>query len=102
MDYPLFLTLIARKLGTDSMFLLAYSVIMLNTDAHNPQRKGEAMSKAQFVANNRRAQFHALYGDFEGVGAVTHAFNNNRRAPDLLVLSEVIMASIYDEIQVRD
>jgi brefeldin A-inhibited guanine nucleotide-exchange protein len=31
---------------------LAYSVIMLNTDAHNPQVK-KRMTKADFVKNNR-------------------------------------------------
>lgn len=70
---PLFQTMVARKLGSDSMFVLAYSVIMLNTDAHNPRLKGERINKADFISNNRRS-------------------------PDLAVLSEVIMASIYDEI----
>ena len=73
-ELPMFLAMVARKLGTDTMFVLAYSVIMLNTDAHNPQLKGnERISKAQFI-------------------------ENNKRSPDLAAISEVIMASLYDEI----
>ena len=52
-------------------------MIQLNTDAHNPRLKGERMSKSEFV-------------------------QNNRRSPDLLVLSEVIMASLYDEIHANE
>lgn len=36
----------------DGVFILAYSTIMLNTDAHNPQVKNK-MTKAQFVGTNR-------------------------------------------------
>ena len=73
-ELPMFLAMVARKLGTDTMFVLAYSVIMLNTDAHNPRlQKTERISKAQFI-------------------------ENNKRSPDLAAISEVIMASLYDEI----
>lgn len=73
-ELPMFLAMVARKLGTDTMFVLAYSVIMLNTDAHNPRlQKAERISKAQFI-------------------------ENNKRSPDLAAISEVIMASLYDEI----
>lgn len=38
----------------DVGYILAFSLIMLNTDAHNPNIKQEnKMTKAQFVANNR-------------------------------------------------
>lgn len=38
----------------DTAFILAYSVIMLNTDAHNPNIKPEKrMTKAGFISNNR-------------------------------------------------
>lgn len=36
----------------DGAYVLAYSVILLNTDAHNPQVK-KRMTKADFVKNNR-------------------------------------------------
>jgi brefeldin A-inhibited guanine nucleotide-exchange protein len=38
--------------NADTAYVLAYSVIMLNTDAHNPMVK-QKMSKAEFVKNNR-------------------------------------------------
>eukprot|EP00891_Asterochloris_glomerata_P002829 jgi/Astpho2/2829/e_gw1.00050.8.1_t len=38
--------------SADVAYVLAYSVIMLNTDAHNPQVKVK-MSKQEFVRNNR-------------------------------------------------
>jgi hypothetical protein len=73
-ELPMFLAMVARKLGTDTMFVLSYSIIMLNTDAHNPRLSGsERMSKAQFI-------------------------ESNNRTPDLAAISEVIMASLYDEI----
>ena len=77
-ELPVFLAMVARKLGTDTMFVLAYSIIMLNTDAHNPRLSGsERISKAQFI-------------------------ENNRRSPDLAAISEVIMASLYDEIVTKE
>lgn len=36
----------------DAAYVLAYSVIMLNTDLHNPQVK-KRMSKEDFIKNNR-------------------------------------------------
>ncbi|KAF8913871.1 hypothetical protein CPB84DRAFT_1669746 [Gymnopilus junonius] len=38
--------------SAESAYVLAYSVIMLNTDAHNPQIK-KRMTKADFLKNNR-------------------------------------------------
>eukprot|EP00898_Chlorokybus_atmophyticus_P004086 jgi/Chlat1/4679/Chrsp3S05617 len=38
--------------SADTAYVLAYSVIMLNTDAHNPGVKSK-MSKADFIKNNR-------------------------------------------------
>ena len=38
--------------GLDAAYILAYSVIMLNTDAHNPQIK-KRMTKPDFLKNNR-------------------------------------------------
>ncbi|KAK0190769.1 hypothetical protein F5146DRAFT_1137595 [Armillaria mellea] len=38
--------------NADAAYVLSYSVIMLNTDAHNPQVK-KRMTKAEFIKNNR-------------------------------------------------
>ena len=38
--------------SADTAYVLAYSVIMLNTDAHNPQVKVK-MTKEGFIKNNR-------------------------------------------------
>lgn len=37
----------------DSVYIMAYSVIMLNTDQHNPQYKGRRMTEEDFIRNNR-------------------------------------------------
>jgi brefeldin A-inhibited guanine nucleotide-exchange protein len=37
---------------TDAAYILAYSIILLNTDAHSPQIKNR-MTKADFIKNNR-------------------------------------------------
>ena len=40
--------------NADTGFVLSYSVIMLNTDAHNPNIKPERrMTKEGFISNNR-------------------------------------------------
>ena len=39
--------------SSDTVMVLAYSCIMLNTDLHNPQVKKNKMSRDQFVRNNR-------------------------------------------------
>lgn len=45
----------AHKMGNDTAFVLAYSTIMLNTDAHNPRLTGQArMTKKEFIEGNRR------------------------------------------------
>ncbi|KAH7887776.1 hypothetical protein F5I97DRAFT_2011766, partial [Phlebopus sp. FC_14] len=38
--------------NADTAYVLAYSIIMLNTDAHNPQIKNR-MTKSDFIRNNR-------------------------------------------------
>jgi len=38
--------------NADTAYVLAYSVIMLNVDQHNPQVK-KRMNKAEFIKNNR-------------------------------------------------
>ena len=38
--------------SADTAYILAYSVIMLNTDQHNTQVK-KRMTKAEFIKNNR-------------------------------------------------
>lgn len=55
--------------SADTAFILAYSVIMLQTDAHNPNIKQEKkMTKAGFIGNNRCAEGS---GDARGK-ATTH------------------------------
>lgn len=39
--------------SADTAMIIAYSIIMLNTDLHNPQVKKNKMSREQFVKNNR-------------------------------------------------
>ncbi|GMF38798.1 unnamed protein product [Phytophthora fragariaefolia] len=39
--------------SADTAMIIAYSIIMLNTDLHNPNVKKNKMSKEQFVKNNR-------------------------------------------------
>ena len=52
----------------DTAFILAYSIIMLHTDAHNPNIKPEKkMSKENFLKNNRGiANGSDLPGEFLG------------------------------------
>jgi Sec7-like guanine-nucleotide exchange factor len=45
-------------LRTDVAYVLAYSVIMLNTDAHNPNVK-RRMTLPEFIKNNRGTCVHA-------------------------------------------
>lgn len=74
LDLITFLTMMAHKMGNDTAFVLSYSAIMLNTDAHNPRLTGQArMSKAVFI-------------------------ESNRRTPDLANLSDMFMGGVYDEI----
>jgi brefeldin A-inhibited guanine nucleotide-exchange protein len=60
--------------NADTAYILAFSVIMLNTDAHNPNLKSKRMTKAEFVKNNR-------------------GINDGQDLP------EELLAEIYDEIQ---
>ncbi|WVF69296.1 hypothetical protein IAT40_004072 [Kwoniella sp. CBS 6097] len=39
--------------NADAVYIHAFAVIMLNTDAHNPNLKQKRMTKAEFVKNNR-------------------------------------------------
>ena len=57
----------------EAAYVLAYSTILLNTDAHNPQVK-RRMSKEEFIRNNR------------GINDGTD-------------LPEALLSAIYDEIQ---
>lgn len=62
--------------NADTAYILAFSVILLNTDAHNPQVK-KPMTKLEFVKNNR--------GIDDG---------ND--------LPEVLLSTIYDEINANE
>ena len=73
-DFITFLAILAFKNGFDCAFVLAYSIIMLNTDLHNEKLGTQKrLTKAQFLANNRRS-------------------------PDLATLSDEYLGGIYDEI----
>jgi len=60
--------------NADTAYILAFSVIMLNTDAHNKNMKQKRMSKAEFVKNNR-------------------GINDGKDLP------EDFLGEVYDEIQ---
>jgi brefeldin A-inhibited guanine nucleotide-exchange protein len=59
--------------NADTAYVLAYSVIMLNTDQHSSKLKGKRMTKDDFIKNNR-------------------GINDNADLPD------EYLSSIYDEI----
>jgi brefeldin A-inhibited guanine nucleotide-exchange protein len=65
----------------DTAYVLAYSTIMLNTDAHNPQVK-KRMTKADFVKNNR-------------------GINDNADLPEEL-LSAIFDDIVSNEIRMKD
>lgn len=65
----------------DAAYVLAYSVILLNTDAHNPQVK-KRMTKAEFTRNNR-------------------GINDNNDLPEEF-LSEIYDDIVSNEIRMKD
>ena len=75
-NFLTFLTMMAFKLGFDCAFVLAYTTIMLNTDAHNQKLKGQKrLTCEEFITNNRRspdlasitdAYFEQLYEEIKG------------------------------------
>ncbi|KAG6854759.1 hypothetical protein C0991_001186 [Blastosporella zonata] len=67
--------------NADTAYVLAYSVIMLNTDAHSPQIKNR-MTKADFTKNNR-------------------GINDNNDLPEEF-LSEVYDEIVSNEIRMKD
>ena len=60
--------------NADTAYILAFSVIMLNTDAHNKNLKQKRMTKTEFVKNNR-------------------GINDGKDLP------EDFLGEVYDEIQ---
>lgn len=64
--------------NADTAYILAFSVIMLNTDAHNKNlAKAKRMSKADFIKNNR-------------------GINDGKDLP------EAMLSDVYDEIQTNE
>ena len=63
--------------NADTAYILAFSVIMLNTDAHNKNLKQKRMTKTEFVKNNR-------------------GINDGKDLP------EDFLGEIYDEIQANE
>ena len=77
-DFITFLAILAFKNGFDCAFVLAYSIIMLNTDLHNEKLGTQKrLTKAQFLANNRRS-------------------------PDLATLSDQYLGAIYNEVLMKE
>jgi brefeldin A-inhibited guanine nucleotide-exchange protein len=66
----------SSSIHTDAAYVLAYSVILLNTDHYNPQVK-KRMTKADFIKNNR-------------------GINDNADLP------EQFLSDIYDEIDLNE
>ncbi|ORX40224.1 hypothetical protein BD324DRAFT_644628 [Kockovaella imperatae] len=60
--------------NADTAYILAFSIIMLNTDAHNKNYKAKRMTKEEFIRNNR-------------------GINDGNNLP------EEFLTDIYDEIQ---
>ena len=63
--------------NADTAYVLAYSVIMLNTDQHSSKMKGRRMNKEDFIKNNR-------------------GINDNQDLPDEYI------GSIFDEIATNE
>ena len=63
--------------NADTAYILAFSTIMLNTDAHSPQIKKGRMTKADFLKNNSKID-------------------------DGKDLPEQVLSDIYDEIQTNE
>jgi hypothetical protein len=78
----------------EGIFLLAYSAVMLNVDAHNPNLQGhKRMSREQFLRNNRgidggkdidRQVLHELYASVSA-----NQLTVNEQAPKELVPGEI-------------
>ena len=66
---------------SDTAYVLAYSTILLNTDAHNPQVKTR-MTKADFIKNNR-------------------GINDGHDLPDAL-LESIYNEIVNNEIRMKD
>ena len=63
--------------NADTAYILAFSIIMLNTDAHNKNYKQKRMTKEEFIRNNR-------------------GINDGQNLP------EEFLVDIYEEIQVNE
>lgn len=68
--------------NADTAYILAFSVIMLNTDAHNKNLKGRRMTKEEFLKNNR-------------------GINDGQNLPDAF-LEEVFEEIQTNEIKMKD
>ncbi|KAI9805094.1 MAG: hypothetical protein M1825_000928 [Sarcosagium campestre] len=72
--------------NADTAYVLAYSVIMLNTDQHSVKLKGKRMTKEDFIKNNRGINDNAdlpdeyLSGIFEEIARNEIVLNTEREA----------------------
>ncbi len=62
--------------NADTAYVLAYSVIMLNTDQHSVKHKGARMTKGDFIKNNRGINDNADLPD-EYLGSIYDEINHN-------------------------
>lgn len=62
--------------NADTAYVLAYSVIMLNTDQHSSKLKGRRMTKEEFIKNNRGINDNKDLPD-EYLGAIFDEIANN-------------------------
>ncbi|KAI9893598.1 MAG: guanine nucleotide exchange protein for ADP-robosylation factor [Vezdaea aestivalis] len=72
--------------NADTAYVLAYSVIMLNTDQHSTKMKGRRMTKEDFIKNNRGINDSAdlpdeyLVGIFEEIASSEIVLDTEREA----------------------
>ena len=62
--------------NADTAYVLAYSVVMLNTDQHSSKLKGPRMTKEDFIKNNRGINDNADLPD-EYLGAIYDEISHN-------------------------
>ena len=110
--------MMARRLGNDTLFVLAYSTIQLNTDAWNPGCPGPLGAFSRLSIFHGESVFSmALLCVRAGRLTRTRRFparavqkrmsqrdfiDNNRRSPDLVNLTEAYLNEVYAEIQIAE
>ena len=108
----------ARRLGNDTLFVLAYSTIQLNTDAWNPGCPGPLGAFSRLSIFHGESVFSMAFLCVRA-GRLTRTrrfparavekrmsqrdfIDNNRRSPDLVNLTEAYLNEVYAEIQIAE